>query len=111
MHGRRDVLKLGLAIAAGGAVAPLLAACAAPSGTNRRPPRPAAGAAPALSGPDHASWRGGDPSAEPALKKVYDDFKAQNPGIEWDIRALPGGGPDGIGSRAPRWRPASRWGS
>ena len=28
------------------------------------------------------------------MKKVYDDFKAQNPGIEWDLRALPGGGPE-----------------
>ena len=31
---------------------------------------------------------------EPALKQVYDDFKARNPAIEWDIRALPGGGPE-----------------
>ena len=37
---------------------------------------------------------GSDPSTEPALKKVYDDFKAQNPGIEWDIRAIPGLGPE-----------------
>src|SRR5204863_818738 len=36
----------------------------------------------------------GDVSAEPALQEVYDDFKAQNPGIEWDIRAIPGLGPD-----------------
>ena len=48
----------------------------------------------ALSGPITLLAGGGDPSAEPALKKVYDDFKAQNPGIEWDIRALPGFGPD-----------------
>jgi ABC-type glycerol-3-phosphate transport system substrate-binding protein len=37
---------------------------------------------------------GGDPSAEPALKKVYDDFKTLHPGVEWDIRALPGLGPE-----------------
>jgi ABC-type glycerol-3-phosphate transport system substrate-binding protein len=36
----------------------------------------------------------GDPSTEPALKKVYDDFKARNPAVEWDIRAIPGLGPD-----------------
>jgi arabinogalactan oligomer/maltooligosaccharide transport system substrate-binding protein len=28
------------------------------------------------------------------VKKVFDDFKAQNPGIEWDIRAIPGLGPE-----------------
>ncbi len=26
--------------------------------------------------------------------QVYDDFKARHPAIEWDIRALPGGGPE-----------------
>ena len=36
----------------------------------------------------------GDPGTGPAMKQVYDDFKAQNPGIEWDIRAIPGLGPD-----------------
>ena len=48
----------------------------------------------ALSGPITVLAEGGDPSTEPALKKVYDDFKAQNPGIEWDIRAIPGFGPE-----------------
>lgn len=28
------------------------------------------------------------------MTKVYDDFKAQNPAIEWDIRAIPGLGPE-----------------
>ncbi len=37
---------------------------------------------------------GSDPSSAPALGTVYDDFAAQNPGIEWDIRLLPGGGPE-----------------
>ena len=32
--------------------------------------------------------------AEPALKQVFDDFRALHPGIEWDIRSLPGGGPE-----------------
>jgi ABC-type glycerol-3-phosphate transport system substrate-binding protein len=37
---------------------------------------------------------GGDPSAEPALRTVLDGFRAEHPGIEWDIRPLPGGGPE-----------------
>ena len=86
MHGRRDVLKLGAVIAAGGVVAPLLAACAAP--------RESASVAPigAVSGPITVITGGSDPSTEPALKRVYDDFKAQNPGIGWDIRVIPGFG-------------------
>jgi raffinose/stachyose/melibiose transport system substrate-binding protein len=46
------------------------------------------------SGPITVLVSEGDPTAEPALKKVYDDFKAQNPGVDWDLRALPGGGPE-----------------
>ncbi len=81
MRGRRDVLKLGAAIVVGGTVAPLLAACGAPVSTN-------------VSGSITALVEGGDPSTEPALKKVYDDFTALHPGVEWDIRALPGLGPE-----------------
>ena len=81
MIGRRDVLKLGAAIAAGGAVTPLLAACASPATT---------GASVSIT----AIVEGGDPSTEPALKKVYDDFTGLHPGVEWDIRALPGLGPE-----------------
>jgi ABC-type glycerol-3-phosphate transport system substrate-binding protein len=97
------VLKLGALIAAGGALAPLLAACAAPSGSEGAPVASAAGgtsaASPAsttlaLSGPITVLTGGGDPSSEPALKKVYDDFRAQHPAIEWDIRVLPGLGPE-----------------
>ena len=101
---RRDVLKLGAVIAAGGAVAPLLAACAAPSGSgggaaSAAPiaggsPAPSIAPAGALSGSITVLAEGGDPGTEPALKKVYDDFKVQNPGIEWDIRAIPGLGPE-----------------
>jgi ABC-type glycerol-3-phosphate transport system substrate-binding protein len=103
MRGRRDVLKLGALIAAGGAIAPLLAACAAPGGSGAIPTAlsangsPAASAVPtaqALSGPITVLMGGGDPSTQPALKKIYDDFKAQNPAVEWDIRALPGFGPE-----------------
>ena len=53
------------------------------------------------SGPITVLVEGGDPSTEPALKKVYDDFKAQNPGVEWDIRAISGPGP-GMGSARAR---------
>ncbi len=79
--GRRTVLKLGAAMAAGGALPPLLAACAAPAAT-------------AMTESVTALVEGGDPSTEPALKKVYDDFKALHPAVEWDIRALPGLGPE-----------------
>lgn len=91
---RRDVLKLGAFIAAGGAVAPLLAACA--------PPRESGAASSALaSGGSAASLSGpitvlteGSAGTEPAVTKVFDDFKAEHPGVEWDIRAIPGFGPD-----------------
>lgn len=78
---RRDVLKLGAAIAAGGALAPLLAACAEPGARESAATR-------------ITVLTGGDPTAEPTLKKVYDDFAMLNPGVEWDIRALTGGGPE-----------------
>jgi len=103
MRGRRDVLRLGAIIAAGGVVAPLLAACASPVGSGAVSLAPGAGggatppaapATPALSGPITVLTGGGDPGSEPALKRVYDDFKAQNPGIEWDIRVLSGLGPE-----------------
>jgi len=98
---RRDVLKLGLVIAAGGVIAPLLAACAAPGATAPAPVSPGAGGGAGPS-PVTSPWSGsitvvtggGDPSGEPALKRVYDDFKAQHPAVEWDIRALPGFGPE-----------------
>ena len=103
MVGRRDVLRLGAVIAAGGVAAPLLAACGSPVGSGAvslapgagaGAPPPAAAATRALSGPITVLTGGGDPGSEPALKKVYDDFKAQNPGIEWDIRVLSGLGPE-----------------
>lgn len=102
MRTRRDVLKLGAVIVAGGSVAPLLAACATPSGSAAASAAPSSGGSPAqsaaptthpLAGPITVLM-GGDPSTEPALKKVYDDFKTQNPAVEWDIRALPGFGPE-----------------
>ena len=82
---RRDVLRLGAVIAAGGVLGSSLAACASNAGSQ---------------GPSASSRSitllvgGGDPSTEPGLKQGFDGFKAQNPGVEWDIRALPGGGPE-----------------
>ena len=89
---RREVLKLGAFLAAGAAVTPLVAACGA-STTLATPPSVATSAG--LSGPITViTGAGGDPTARPALMQVYDDFKARHPAIEWDIRALPGGGPE-----------------
>ncbi len=100
---RRDVLKLGALIVAGGGMAPLLEACAAPStsepglgassGGVAGTPSPISGSQ-ALSGPVTFLTEGGDPSAVPALKKVYDDFTAQHPAVVWDIRAPAGLGPE-----------------
>jgi ABC-type glycerol-3-phosphate transport system substrate-binding protein len=47
-----------------------------------------------LSGPITLLLEGPDPGTDVALQKVYDDFKALNPGITWDIRAIAGLGPD-----------------
>ncbi len=91
LRNRREILKLGAALAAGAAVTPFLAACGASTADATRS---SAGTSPGLAGPITVLTGGGDPTAEPALKRVYDDFKALNPGIEWDIRALPGGGPE-----------------
>jgi arabinogalactan oligomer/maltooligosaccharide transport system substrate-binding protein len=91
---RRQVLKLGAAIAAGGAIAPLLAACAAPNGSERASTTLIAGQSAALSGPVTVLAPGADLTTEPALKQVLDEFTAQNPAVDWDIRAIPGLGPD-----------------
>ncbi len=79
------MLKLGAIIAAGGVAAPLLAACGASRGTASAPTG-------TVSGPITVLVGGSDPSTEPALKRVYDDFKTENPGIVWDIRAISGFG-------------------
>jgi len=99
---RRDVLKLGFLLAAGGLIAPLVVACAGPSGGATASVAPAAGgggpspvpASPAVSGSITLLTGGAEPSGDPALKKVYDDFRAQHPAIDWDIRVLPGFGAD-----------------
>jgi ABC-type glycerol-3-phosphate transport system substrate-binding protein len=93
---RRDLLKLGAAIAAGAVVSQVLAACSAPAESSVAPtPGGSAGEASGLSGTITVLiGSGGDPTVAPPLMKVYDDFKALNPGVEWDIRALPGAGPE-----------------
>lgn len=89
---RRDVLKLGAIVSAGGALVPLLEACAA-VGSSQPPSAPpgATGGASRLSGPLTVLTHLGD---EGPLRTIGDQFKVLNPGIEWDIRALPGGGPE-----------------
>ena len=84
MWTRREVLKAGALLAAGGVAAPVLAACSTPGAREQTP------SARPVTVISHA----GDPGTEPALLKVFDDFKAQRPGIAWDIRELPGGGPE-----------------
>jgi len=86
---RRDVLKLGASLAISGMVSPLIAACAGPKNS--------AGASGGLASSDSITvlvGSGSDPNSAPALQKVYDDFAVQNPGVEWDIRLLAGGGPE-----------------
>ena len=95
MWHRREVLRLGAVIAAGAVVTPFLAACASSTATAIASAAGSGGLqSSALSGVITLLAEGGDPRAEPALKKVYDDFKTQNPGVEWDIRGISGLGPD-----------------
>ena len=88
---RRDVLKLAAILAGGAGASAFLAACAPRRGSGSPPPTASAGA---LTGPLTLIAAGGDPFAEPPLRKVFEDFAALHPGIEWDVRALPGGGPE-----------------
>ncbi len=92
---RREVLGRGAFLAGGWAMASLVGACATSSGSPRPSVREAAGSGVERpTGPITVLSHAGDIESAPALVKVYDDFKAQNPGIEWDIRGLPGGGPE-----------------
>jgi raffinose/stachyose/melibiose transport system substrate-binding protein len=86
---RREVLKLGATIAIGGALSPLISACLGP--------RASGGASAGVGASDSLIvlvGSGADPNSRPELQAAYDDFAAQNPGVEWDIRFLPGGGPE-----------------
>jgi ABC-type glycerol-3-phosphate transport system substrate-binding protein len=98
---RRDVLKLGALLAGGAAAGSVLGACAprrdSPVGSPSAAAVAGSGAAASsgtLAGPITMIAGGGDPAAEPALRTVLDGFVAEHPGIEWDIRPLPGGGPE-----------------
>ena len=126
LRSHRDVRKPRSHRRGGGDVGPLLAAVASPR-------RPEAGAldrsgwraAPLLA---HARRQAVTPGAplsgpitvisprarsgtEPALQKVYDDFKAQNPGSSGTSGRSRAAAPNGIGWREPRSRPASPSGS
>jgi raffinose/stachyose/melibiose transport system substrate-binding protein len=109
---RRDILRLGGVFAAGSAAAAVASACAprrepassaasTPPGLSAPPAGstgstgPAGPAGPAaLTGPVTVIAGGGDPMAEPALRTVFDSFASQHAGLAWDVRALPGGGPE-----------------
>ena len=84
---RRDLLKLGASVALGGAISPFIAACVRPNGSGLASPVVSSDAVSVLVG------SGADPNSQPALRRVYDDFAEEN-GVEWDIRLLPGGGPE-----------------
>jgi ABC-type glycerol-3-phosphate transport system substrate-binding protein len=91
---RRDVLKLGALVAGGAAVSELVAACAPRRDAATTAPLGSPRGAPVAAGPITMIFGGGDPMAEPPLRKVFDDFATEHPGVSWDIRALPGGGPE-----------------
>lgn len=82
---RRSVLRLGAALGAGAVIAPWAAAC----GPAADDPTADAGATTVT-----LITVGGDPRHVPALAQVFDDFGAEYPGIAWDFRAIPGGGPE-----------------
>ena len=88
---RRTVLKLG-ALVAGGGLVPVLQGCAT-SGSDGSPSTAtgATNGASELTGPITVLTHAGD---EGALAIVGDAFKYRHPGIDWDIRTLPGGGPE-----------------
>jgi raffinose/stachyose/melibiose transport system substrate-binding protein len=87
---RRYVLKLSAMLVGGAAASALAAACA----PRREPGASAVGASSReLSGP-LTMIAGGDPLAEPPLRKLFEDFARLHPGVVWDVRALPGGGPE-----------------
>ena len=88
---RRDVLKLA-ALAAGGTVSSVVLQACAP----RRAPGSIASPSSEASSLGQLTMisGSGDPMTEPPLRHVLDDFASQHPGMSWDVRALPGGGPE-----------------
>ena len=87
---RRDVLRLGGLMAGSLTASAMLAGCA--------PRREGASTGAIASGSQTGQVTmisgGGDPMAEPPLRAVFDDFAAEHPGTTWDVRSLPGGGPE-----------------
>jgi multiple sugar transport system substrate-binding protein len=88
---RRDVLKLAALAAGGTLTSTLFGACA---------PRREPGSASAVPSSSSATGQvtliasGADPMSEPPLRKVFDDFATNHPDLQWDVRALQGGGPE-----------------
>jgi ABC-type glycerol-3-phosphate transport system substrate-binding protein len=97
---RREFLKLTALLAGaslGAACAPRLESSSPGAGSSSSvgsSPASSGSASPPLAGPITMIAGGGDPTAEPPRKKVFDDFRALHPGVDWDIRPLPGGGPE-----------------
>jgi ABC-type glycerol-3-phosphate transport system substrate-binding protein len=94
---RRDVLRLGALVAGGSAVSAIAGACAPRREAASAASPGSSGSSAARSGPTGQLTMiagGGDPMAEPPLRKVFDEFASQHPGLSWDVRALPGGGPE-----------------
>lgn len=82
---RRSVLKAAAGLAAGVALTPLIGACTAT--TDRT----------ATGSPARTITLitvSGDPRRVPAIGQVFDGFQAEHPDVTWDIRAIPGGGPE-----------------
>jgi ABC-type glycerol-3-phosphate transport system substrate-binding protein len=93
---RRDILKMGVGIAAAASAGALVEACFGSSSS------PTAGTTvitsvptgSSISGPITFITGGGDPTSQPGLIKVFNVFATEHPGATWDIRPLPGFGPD-----------------
>jgi ABC-type glycerol-3-phosphate transport system substrate-binding protein len=90
---RRDVLKAAGLVGGGIAASAVLGACAARREAGEASPVGTASSA-VVAGPLTMIAGGGDPLAEPPLRAVFDDFRALHPRVEWDVRPLPGGGPE-----------------
>jgi ABC-type glycerol-3-phosphate transport system substrate-binding protein len=87
---RRDALKLA-GLLAGGMAAASVVGCAPRREAETSTPSATDGV---LTGPVTVIAGSTDPMSQPALRQVYDDFRVLHPGVEWDVRALSGGGPE-----------------
>src|SRR6185503_11176672 len=89
---RRELLRLGVLLAGSATAGAVVGGCAPRRAATSASPSAAAAASGA--GIVTMIAGGGDPLTEPALRKVYDDFEALHPGLSWDVRPIPGGGPE-----------------